>query len=213
MKKTFLFLVIFFLFLTLSASEMAEKNGENQKKHAQNCSCGISNENETKPKIFYFAPAIGIKTGMPAYFSAVADMDLDFLVYHAKKGHNLYLGLDLGLRYTPYSDEYGYSERREHIVGFPLQVNIVFDSKRHNPHVDYLSFWISGGADLMCWQETNWIWENHVDVKIRKSFFEVTAAWGIGLDLIFKNNMVLKFGFDSFHGIYPELMIALGYRF
>ena len=211
MKKIFLFLMIFFPFFTLSASEIAEKNEENTKKQERVCSCNISSENETKPQIFYFAPSVGIITGMPLLFSAFVDMNGDFLVYHAEKGHNIYLGLDFGLRYIRAAEDYSADEMREHVAGFPLQVNIVFDFKRHNPQVDYISFWISGGVDLMYWQEKEWDYNMKQDVK--RHFFEVSGAYGIGLDLIFRNNIVLKFGFESFQGIYPNLMIALGYRF
>jgi hypothetical protein len=39
------------------------------------------------------------------------------------------------------------------------------------------------------------------------------AAWGFGVNMLFKNDVTLKLGFDSFYGKYPDLICAAGYRF
>lgn len=204
MKKTFIFFALFFFIFSLAA----EENHGNQTK---SCSCS-KEKNDKKPDFFYFEPSIGIKTGLPVLLSAVLDMSFDFLVYNREQTPNIYLGLNLGLRYSPLGDALNDDEDTTRL-DFPFQVKISFDFKRNRRHVDYVSFWLSGGANLMWWQETHWIWENHADVKTTESFLAVTAAYGFGLDLVFKKDAVLKFGFDSFRGIWPEPVIAVGYRF
>ena len=192
MRKT-LFLIIFFLFSTLAAEAAADKN-----------------EAVKAPKFFYFEPAIGIKTGLPVPLGAVVDMNFDFLVHSTEKMHNIYLGFDLGFRYD-YRELYendDYDKDKEDVLELLIKANVAFDFKRPGPYVDYLTLRLSAGPELIWWQE-HWCPEGEEE----KYFFKVAAAWEIELDLVFKNNIVLKFAFDSVAGIYPDPVIGIGYRF
>ena len=211
MRKIFIFFALFFLFCLLSAEEISETVKEDSKNQEKTCGCN-EEKSDKEPDFFYFEPSIGIKTGLPILFSAVLDMSFDFLVYSREQRPNIYLGLNLGLRYSPFGDAINDDEDTTRL-DFPFQARISFDFKRNRRHVDYVSFWLSGGANLMWWQETHWIWENHADIKATESFWAVTAAYGFGLDLVFKKDVVLKFGFDSYRGIWPEPVVAVGYRF
>ena len=211
MKKTFIFFALFFLIFFLSAEEASETAKENHGNQIKSCGCS-EEKDDKKPDFFYFEPSLGIKTGLPILLSAVLDMSFDFLVYSREQKPNIYLGLNLGLRYSPFGDALNDS-RDENRLDFPFQAKISFDFKRNRRHVGYVSFWLSGGANLMWWQETDWIWKNQEQEKITESFWIVTAAYGFGLDLVFKNDVVLKFGFDSVIGMWPEPVVAVGYRF
>ena len=209
MKKTFIFFALFFFIFSMVAEEASETAKENHGNQIKSCGCS-EEKDEKKPDCFYFEPSLGIKTGLPILLSAVLDMSLDFLVYSREQRPNIYLGLNLGLRYSPIGDVANDGEDKNRL-DFPFQAKISFDFKRNRRHVDYVSCWLSGGANLMWWQETRWI--NQKQKEITESSWKFTAAYGFGLDLVFKNNVVLKFGFDSFRGIWPEPVIAVGYRF
>ena len=43
--------------------------------------------------------------------------------------------------------------------------------------------------------------------------FKVMPAWGLGVTMLFRNDVTLKLGFDSFYGKYPDIICAAGYRF
>ena len=194
MRKT-LFLILFFLFSTLSAEVAADKN-----------------EPVKAPKFFYFEPAIGIKTGLPVPLGAVVDMNFDFLVHSTEKKHNIYLGLDLGFRYDYGEFHYedgNYDNDKEDVLKLLIKANAAFDFKRPGPYVDYLTLRLSAGPEL-AWGQEEYL---HNEVCDKRFFFKVGAAWEIELDLVFKNNIVLKFAFDSVAGIYPDPVIGIGYRF
>ncbi len=184
MKKTLLFLVIFFLFPMLTAET-------------------------AKDRKFYFEPALGIKTGLPVIFGTVLDMNFDFLVYRTEKMHNIYLGLDLGFKYSPWGNSVD-NHSSKNALEFPFKANISFDFKRYGPHVDYMTLRLSGGIDLLLEQDE--IYEDYKGVY-RYSDLKLYAAWEIELNIVFKNNVVMKFAFDSSGGFYPEPVIGLGYRF
>ena len=191
--RKILFLILFFLFSTLSAEVATDKN-----------------EPVKAPKFFYFEPAIGIKTGLPNPLGAVVDMNFDFLVHSTETMHNIYLGLDLGSRYNyweMYEDDTDDNDKKN-VLELLIKANAAFDFKRPGPYVDYLTLRLSAGTDLIWWQK---YWPNRGEEE--KKFFKVSATWEIELDLVFKNNVVLKFAFDSVAGIYPDPVIGLGYRF
>lgn len=211
MKKSALFLIIFLLLSALTAEEVSTE---------QNDSTGINAEHATqvkedKPKKFYFAPSIGMRTGIG--ITAVADTDFDFLVCTTARKNNIYLGLSGGFRYT--SKLYDLHADKENFFEVPLRVNIVFDFKQHNQYVAYLSFWLSGGAELMWWKEKEYVKVYNEETskyhyeKSVKSVMSATGAYGIGFDIVFRANAVLKFWIDSWELIYPEFAVAVGYRF
>ncbi|MBO4699018.1 hypothetical protein J5690_05335, partial [bacterium] len=67
--------------------------------------------------------------------------------------------------------------------------------------------WISVGLDMMY---------GHKIDDVGKKFDAAVSyyvAWGTGVDLVFRNYLVLKLGLDSFWGVFPDFTFAVGYRF
>ena len=211
MKKTFLFLTVFLFFAFLSAEEVKNEPAESQpqSENAQKtdseaaCSCDDSNENNEKPEFFYIQPAIGFGTGM-SLFRPITAVDIGFLVGSVQEKTNVYLGLQAGFKYF-FWDQF---------IDLPLQLKTDFNFKLPNQYVDYLVFWISLGVDLNFAQDYLTIVLQDGSASTNKKWhFSVMPAWGTGVDLIFKNSVVLRFGIESFLHMYPELIIGLGYRF
>lgn len=152
-------------------------------------------QTEEAPKKFYFQPALGVGTGA-SVFRTNLSMDLDFLLKRSQSGVGVYIGLDFDLRYaTLFWDN---------LIEVAFQANGVLDMDMKNqPHLKSLSIWLSFGF-LMSFEDD---YEDGYEL-IRKR-----PAWGMGTDLVFKNDMILKLGLDSFLGLYPDLTVAVGYRF
>ena len=155
-------------------------------------------ETKEKSKFFYVQPVLGIELGNIA-FGTLFNLDIDFLVAETKRKNNIYLGVDLGAVFAP-----------EHFWEIPLQANITFDFKQKDPRLNYVSLWMSLGANF-CFE----IWRD-------SSERYVAVAWRTGLSIVFVNNMVIKIGLDrvprekdvhNLRGLYLSLIIALGYRF
>ena len=199
MKKFGLFFTFFLFFAALSAEEVQTEASENAEVAPEAAeTTDVSRETIEKPKFFYIQPALGTEFGS-MMFGAVVNLDIDFLVAETKRKNNIYLGVDLGAVFAP-----------EHFWGIPLQANITFDFKQKDPRLNYVSLWISLGANF-CFE----IWRD-------SSERYVAVAWRTGLSIVFVNNMVIKIGLDrvprekdvhNLRGLYLSLMIALGYRF
>ena len=225
MKKPLLFFTLFFFFVFLSAEEVqvgeydfgditvtlfeeespeaekARKEAEEKEKPVLNeegkiCCCNISDEKAFEPKKFYIQPAIGSGTGL-SFFRFTAALDADFLVARREK-INYYVGLDIDARFSYYIG----SDPRE----IAVQANVVFDFLRDDPNLRSASLWISAGIDLIFIRDM-------IDGDYEDYVFEYSQAWGLGVDMVFKNYVVLKLGIDGFVGIWPDLTIAVGYRF
>ena len=65
-------------------------------------------------------------------------------------------------------------------------------------------------------RDTKHYFNNGEDFVYRYAYdlsFSYFAAWGIGIDLLFERNVVMRFGIDGFGGVYPDFMVSIGYRF
>ena len=156
-------------------------------------------QTEEAPKKFYFQPALGIGTGF-SVFRTNLSMDLDFLLKRSQSGVGVYMGLDFDLRYA--------TILWDNLIELAFQVNGVLDMDLKNqPHLKSLSIWLSFGF-LMTFEDD---YEDDYEDDFELS--RMRPAWGMGTDLVFKNDMILKLGLDSFLGLYPDLTVAVGYRF
>lgn len=226
MKKLLLFFTIFLLFGLLSAedvktgeydfgditvtlfeeespeAEKARKEAEEKEKPVLNeegkiCCCNISDEKAFEPKKFYIQPALGVGTGASMY-RVNFSLDADALVASTKK-INYYIGLDIDARISAL---WGFEPRE-----LALQLNGVFDFIQEGvPELISAGLWISAGIDLF------WI-RGMTEGDLTEHHFEYSQAWGFGVDLVFKNYMILKLGIEGIIGIYPDLTIVVGYRF
>lgn len=164
--------------------------------------------NNEKPKRVFYQPTLGVGLGA-SIFSFRFNNDIDFLIKHAKNGANVYIGLDVDFRYSPYLDDHSVYE-------LPIQMNFTFDFPVTNRNVNRVSLWFSGGVDLAF----GYLWyydyrdrDDWDDDKDRDKIFRALFAWGFGVNLLFHNDIAMKIGFDSFYGKYPDLTVAVGYRF
>ena len=189
-----------FLFFSAVAAETVS----NEVKTAENggsetAAKDESSQTEEAPKKFYFQPALGIGTGF-SVFRTNLSMDLDFLLKRSQSGVGVYMGLDFDLRYA--------TILWDNLIELAFQVNGVLDMDMKNqPHLKSLSIWLSFGF-LMTFEDD---YEDDYEDDFELS--RMRPAWGMGTDLVFKNDMILKLGLDSFLGLYPDLTVAVGYRF
>jgi hypothetical protein len=206
MKKA----VLFFLFFFVSALLEAEDLPENREEKAENaingeCGCETQPETEEKSKFFYIQPAIGFGTGLSLYRPTVS-VAAAFLVGETNKVNlintkkiNYYIGLDIEARIAMIE-----FEPRE----LAVQATAVFDFVQRNvPGLKSASFWIAIGADLtfIRARDEEW-WQDYFN-------FYCFQAWGLGVDLLFENSMMLRLAVDGFVGVYPDFTILVGYRF
>ena len=161
------------------------------------CCCDVFNYGNIDPKKFYVQPALGVGTGFSLY-RVNFSLDADVLVARTKKV-NYYIGLDIDARTSAL---WGLEPRE-----LALQLNGVFDFIQEGvPELILASLWISAGIDLFLIRGT-------MDGDLTEHHFEYSQAWGFGVDLVFKNYVILRLGIEGITGIWPDLTIALGYRF
>lgn len=194
MKKTAIFLIMFLFFSAVAAETVSNEVKTGGQPLSETAAEGSHTEPNEAPKKFYFQPALGIGTGASVFRSTLT-MDLDFLLKRSKSGVGVYVGFDFDLRYaTLFWDN---------IIETAFQANGVLDMDLKNrPHLKSLSVWMSFGL-LLTFEEDD---PRDYDMSMR-------PAWGMGTDLVFKNDMILKLGLDAFLGLYPDLTAAVGYRF
>ena len=164
-------------------------------------------QQEEKPSKMFYQPSIGVGVGA-SIFSLRINNDIDFLLKHTKDGTNVYMGLEIDFRYSPYLDDHA-------IYEIPIQVNLAVDFPVVHRNISRLALWFSAGIDLAIgylfyydYDDDDWD-----DSKDRDTMFRVMPAWGMGVTMLFKNDVTLKLGFDSFYGKYPDIICAAGYRF
>ena len=161
------------------------------------CCCDVFNYGNIDPKKFYIQPALGVGTGASMYRFNLS-LDADVLVARTKK-INYYIGLDIDARTSAL---WGLEPKE-----LAVQVNWVFDFIQDGvPELMSASLWISAGIDLF-------LIRGMMDGDLTEHHFEYSQAWGFGVDLVFKNYVILKLGLEGIIGIWPDLTIALGYRF
>ena len=205
MKKFALFFTFFLLFgfliaedvktgeydfgdVTVTLFEEESPKAEKARKEAE-----AKEENEhrkidaewKKPVCFQATAGIGAGSSI---FAVNADLNLGFLVYPFKKG-NLYLGVDVAFRYYP---------RYYDMISVPLQLNFAVDFKAKNGSLKYAGIWFSIGADM------------NID---EDACLMVTTAWSMGAEFVFNNNFVLRPGVYGFLEEFPDVSVAIGYRF
>lgn len=159
-----------------------------------------------KPSRIYFQPVVGMEMGA-SLFSFTVNLDLDVLLKQASDGTNIYFGLGVDFRYTPYLDD-------DHpIYELPVQLNLEFDFPTRNRNLSHAGLWFSGGIDFAFGYLSYYDYKDDFEDKDKDKIFRLRPSWGMGVNLLFRNNLALKMGFDSFYGKYPNLICAVGYRF
>jgi len=192
---------------TTGEPEPKQTQTEETKTGSAVCNCSAADQKAEKktPQKVYFQPTVGMGIGA-SLLSLSVNTDLDVLLKHTDDDTNIYFGFDIDFRYTPYLDDHP-------IYEVPLQLNLAFDFKTRSNNVAYVALWFSGGIDLAFGYLYYYDYNENLEDKDKDKIFKLRPAWGMGLDLLFKNNLAIKLGFDSFYGKYPNLLCAVGYRF
>ncbi|MBP5201678.1 hypothetical protein J6253_02955 [bacterium] len=211
MKKFFLLLCFVASFVILTA----EENASNQEKTPLEQTMQTeekASESVPKEKIWFIQPRTGIGTGFPMCFTL--NSGVDFAVRPVKY---FYLAVDLGAKLLPVSEEKGHD-----MFFLPIKGKLLFDIPiEETPGVKSLSIWAAAGINLI-WAVPNKDAEMFFGLGHRESddeyYFFKRLALGFGTDLVFKNNMVLRFSFADAVLEDPVLMflhfnIDFGYRF
>ncbi|MBQ3369217.1 hypothetical protein IJG44_10000 [bacterium] len=195
MKKIAIFLIMFLFFSVVMAEPVS-----NEVKTAESGGSETAAETEDAPKKFYIQPALGVGTGF-SLLRTTAALDIDFLLKRFDSSDiNLYTGFDFDFRYM--------TVFWWNIIELALQANVVVDiDLKNQPHLKSVSVWASLGLLLLFDKDEvdEYYWSDY--------FLVLKPAWGFGTDLVFKNGMVLKLGLDGFLDKYPDLTVAVGYRF
>ena len=187
---------------SVKSSETKEPLAEpNKPVETEKPECETSPKDEKPSKAFYqLSAGMGIGASL---FSMRLNNDIDFLLKHTKNT-NFYMGLEIDFRYAPYV-----GEDDDAIYEIPIQANMIFDFPLNNRNLSRIALWFSAGVDLAfgIYDWDDW------DDRESQDTFKAMAAWGFGINMLFKNDVTLKLGFDSFYGKYPDIICAAGYRF
>ena len=210
MKKFFLLLCFLASFVVLKAEESASNQEKTPSEQA--IQEEKADEYVSKDKIWFIQPRIGIGTGFPIVF--VYNLGVDFAVRPVKY---FYLAVDLGFKSAP-----PFKKGNHPMMFLPIKGKMLFDIPiEESPCVKSLSLWAAAGINLI-WAVPDKDAEMFFGLGHRESddeydFFK-RLALGFGTDLVFKNDMVLRFSFADAVLEDPALMflhfnIDFGYRF
>ena len=200
MKKPLLLFFTVFLFFGFMSAEDVKNEPTEPQSQSENTQEAVAEKE--KPKFFYIQPALGFGSGLSIYRPTVA-IDAGFLVGSTPEV-NYYVGLDLDLWWPLDS----ITDRYDPILNFFVKADGVFDVMTgNNPYIRSVSLWISVGLEMGYGHKIDDVGKKF-DAAVRYN-----VAWGTGVDLVFRNYLVLKLGLDSFWGFVPDCTFAVGYRF
>ena len=219
MKKFFAVLTALFLFTLLPAEDteeaplsqpQIENDVENETENWFEKEPETTPETEEKPRTlpewktdydsFYFQPTTGAGLGILSVLRANLNLDFYFNVKHTKRHNNIYLGLGTGVYFAPVWSNF---------FEFPFYGSVVFDfTTRRSKILKSASLWIEAGYLMIYWKAHKGLFGVDIDNTLFHWFI-----FGIGTDLLFKHNIVLRFGFENGEVLIPTFAIAVGYRF
>jgi hypothetical protein len=159
-------------------------------------------ENHVKPKFFYIQPLGGVEIS-EMYFSFIVALDSYFLLNHnADSAVNVYLGTEIGFKYTPVIDSLA-DDMEAHLFEFPIQALFVIDAQVSPQYSTRLGGWVSLGPDLVLekFEGTDSVDYNYI-------------TWfmcGFGLNVSF-GDLVIKLGTSGSMRNFDFIALA-GYRF
>ena len=218
MKKALLFFTLFFFFVFLSAEDVKtgeydfgdvtvtlfEEREPEPEPEAEPEPEKVEEEPEIreKPKFFYVQPLGGVEIS-EMYFSFIVALDSYFLLNHnADSAVNVYLGTEIGFKYTPVIDSLA-DDMEAHLFEFPIQALFVIDAQVSSQYSTRLGGWVSLGPDLVLekFEGTDSVDYNYI-------------TWfmcGFGLNVSF-GDLVIKLGTSGSMRNFDFIALA-GYRF
>ena len=203
MKKTLLFFTVFLFFTFLNAEEVKNESAEpqSQSENAQETAADTDlNQAETDDDIFHFQPMAGVGFGFLSILRLNTNLDFYFNVSHTRHNNNIYLGFGTGLYYAPVW---------EYFFEIPIYGNFVVDfATRRSKVLKSASLRIEAGYLMLYWQAHKSI----LGFDVKDSMF-YWFIFGVGTDLLFKHDIVLRIVFENGELLLPTFSMALGYRF
>ncbi len=119
----------------------------------------------------------------------ISGLDFDFKVFSKPYGGgagNLFVGFGFDLRYWMLPAEDLNTDDLIHLINFPIQLNFGYEFKLSNPNIRYIGLWTSLGMGIDHFKENKWEHGN-----------QLSFVWDITMSMIFKNRMLLNFGFGG----------------
>ena len=203
MKKFILFFTFFLFFGFLSAEEVKNDSSESRSSDENTQETALDTglkQAETDDGFFHFQPTAGLGLGILSMLRLNANLDFYFNVKHTKRHNNIYLGLGTGIYFAPVWSNF---------FEFPFYGSVVFDfTARRSKILKSASLWIEAGYLMIFWKAHKGLFGVDIDNTLFHWFI-----FGIGTDLLFKHNIVLRFGFENGEVLIPTFAIAVGYRF
>ena len=147
---------------------------------------------------------LGVAFNTPNKIGFETGLDFNFKIFEKPYGGgagNLFIGLGFDFKYWQKTDTRGYDHRREyethnlyneddknHLINIPIQANLGYEFKINNPTLRYIGIWTSFGMGIDM--------DASHDAYYREDnlFLQLSFAWDITLDMIFKNGMLLNIG-------------------
>lgn len=202
MKKTALLFTILIFLSSLFAAETETP--------AEEAATPQPEKKEETLKDFYIVPVLGFFAGLSGWGLSLT-ANVDFRI----KNSNIYLGFDTGFssRITEFEDNMALDIK----MMIPLRTNIAFGLPSANhPHVKFTAVWFSAGIDFIFYEDDDQnygaAYALYADECGGYKFY-IHPDIGMGVDLVFKHNVVLKLGIDYIFYVIPDLIMGIGYRF
>lgn len=202
MKRALLFLTAFLFFTFLSAEEVKNDSSELQQPETTQETAGDTDQKQAEKDndFFHFQPTVGIGIGLLSMLRLNTNLDFYFNLKNTPRDYNIYLGFGAGLYFAPLW---------EYFYEFPLYGNFVVDfTTKRSRILKSASLRIEAGYLMLYWEAHKSIFR--FDVKDTLFYWFI---FGIGTDLLFKHDIVLRIGFENGELILPTFSVALGYRF
>ena len=143
---------------------------------------------------------LGVAFNTPNKIGFGTGLDFNFKVFEKPYGGgagNLFVGLGVDFTYWVktskegsfhYDDGDGYSHTRNNLINIPIQANLGYEFKINNPTLRYVGLWSSFGMGI----DLDAFRDDKYDENV--TFLQLSFAWDITLDMIFKNGILLNIG-------------------
>ncbi len=190
MRKVLVFAALLFVFGTFFAKS------------------GTAETSTAEPDLFYIQPVLsaGVIFGGERYVSGSfnASLKTEFLVSKPDRISSIYVGADIGFKYN---------NSLYQTWDVPILFNVAFDfmtdSRDGTP--EYIGFWIALGMACGKYDEDSVFDYDPSDPD--DPYVQFDFAWAFGLELKFRNRIVVQLSARSFAVGKVAPMIGIGYRF
>lgn len=143
---------------------------------------------------------LGVAFNTPNKVGFGTGLDFNFKVFEKPDGGgagNLFVGLGVDFKYWVktskkgsfhYDDGDGYARTTNHLMNIPIQANFGYEFKIKKQTLRYVGLWSSFGMGI----DLDAFRDNKYDENV--TFLQLSFAWDITMDMIFKNGMLMNIG-------------------